>query len=202
MALVASLLLLVVVTLMAVAMFRSYGIQERIAGNVREKQRALHAAQVAEQYAEYWLSGNAASTASITCTTLLDGTLNQGQICNNRPIQGLASDGTKKFDNGVTGLPWKIGGTNVGVTYVPQFGSGIGMNVSTDVMSATQDATHSGVYFDKPRYYISDLGKSADGSGAEVYQIDAAGYGSTAETAAVIESTFQVGAQSWRADQP
>ena len=40
MVLVTSLLLLVVVTLLAVSMFRSFGLDEKIAGNLREKQRA------------------------------------------------------------------------------------------------------------------------------------------------------------------
>src|SRR5205807_8509264 len=38
MVLVTALLLLVVVTLLAVGMFRSFGLDEKIAGNVREKQ--------------------------------------------------------------------------------------------------------------------------------------------------------------------
>ena len=45
--LIASLLLLLVITILALAMFRSMGLGEKIAGNVREKQRALHAAAVA-----------------------------------------------------------------------------------------------------------------------------------------------------------
>jgi len=57
--LVSSLLLLLVVTMLALAMFRSMGLAEKISGNVREKQRALHAAVVAEQYAEWWLSNTA-----------------------------------------------------------------------------------------------------------------------------------------------
>ena len=57
--LVSSLLLLIVVTIIALSMFRSFGIQEKIAGNVREKQRALQAAESAQVYAEVWLTGNA-----------------------------------------------------------------------------------------------------------------------------------------------
>ena len=54
-ALVTSLLLLVIITILALSMFRSFGTQERIAGNLREKERALHAADSAQQYAEWWL---------------------------------------------------------------------------------------------------------------------------------------------------
>ncbi len=56
MVLVTSLLLLLVVTMLAVSMFRSMGLDEKIAGNMRDKQRALNAAETAEQYAENWLS--------------------------------------------------------------------------------------------------------------------------------------------------
>ena len=42
--LVSSLLLLLVVTIMALSIFRSFGIQEKIAGNTRDKQRALQVA--------------------------------------------------------------------------------------------------------------------------------------------------------------
>ena len=40
---ISSLLLLVIVTMIAIAMFKGFGISERIAGNLREKHRALHA---------------------------------------------------------------------------------------------------------------------------------------------------------------
>ncbi len=55
-ALVTSLLLLLIITIVALSMFRGLGTQERIAGNVREKERALHAAVTAQQYAEWWLT--------------------------------------------------------------------------------------------------------------------------------------------------
>lgn len=65
--LVASLLILVVLTVIAVAMFRSFGMQERMAGNLREKTRALEAANSALSYAEWWLSQSNANTG-VACT--------------------------------------------------------------------------------------------------------------------------------------
>src|SRR5271170_6586387 len=82
--LVSSLLLLLVVTIIALAMFRSFGIQERIAGNMREKQRALQAAVSAQTYAEQWLIGNAATSAPVVCNALLNANALQGQICSNQ----------------------------------------------------------------------------------------------------------------------
>ena len=55
MVLISSLLLLIIITILALSMFRSLSTQEKIAGNVREKERALHAAVSAQQYAEWWL---------------------------------------------------------------------------------------------------------------------------------------------------
>jgi type IV pilus assembly protein PilX len=83
-ALISALLLLLVVTIMALAMFRSYGVQEMISGNVREKQRALQAAETAQAFAEFWLSqpGNIAA-GDIVCNSKVNANLNQGQICSN-----------------------------------------------------------------------------------------------------------------------
>src|SRR5689334_8507163 len=86
MALVSSMLLLLIITVLAVGMYRSFGTQEKIAGNVREKQRALHAAESAEQYAEWWITqGNNAQTGAVVCGTpqLNANVGGQGQICSN-----------------------------------------------------------------------------------------------------------------------
>ena len=176
MVLIASLLLLLVVTLLAVAMFRSMGIDSKIAGNVREKQRALHAAESAQQYAEWWLTSNGnAAIAPVGCNAVLSANLGQGQICNST-LQSLNI-------NPAT-IPWKIGTAPVGVTYFPA-----GMNV-TGVTAAGTSAANT--YGASPAFYIGILGPAADGQGI-VYQIDAVGYGGTQNTVAVVESTYEVG---------
>ena len=72
--LISSLLLLLVITILALAMFRSMGLSEKISGNVREKERALHAAVVAEQYAEWWLSSSVnSSQAPVACSASVQG---------------------------------------------------------------------------------------------------------------------------------
>ena len=62
MVLITALLLLIVVTILADGMFRSFGLDEKIAGNMREKHRALNAAETAEQYAEWWLANGGNGT--------------------------------------------------------------------------------------------------------------------------------------------
>ncbi len=183
--LIASLLLLVVVTIMALSMFRGYGIQEKIAGNVREKNRALLAAESAEQYAEWWLANNTTSLpADGTCTALLNANIGQGQICNTPPTS-------------VVTTPWPTGtGQGVGVTYTPP-----GMNVNT--------TASAGSFYYAPTFYITDLGVAGSASSAvpnasnpRVYQIDAYGYGGTPNAVAVVESTYAIGTESKQLDLP
>jgi Tfp pilus assembly protein PilX len=49
-----------------------------------------------------------------------------------------------------------------------------------------------GSYAKIPEYYIYDLGANAGSTPGEVYQIDAVGYGGTANTVAVVESTYLI----------
>jgi type IV pilus assembly protein PilX len=174
--LVSSLLLLLVVTIMALSMFRSFGMQEKIAGNMREKQRALQAAESAQVYAEQWLITNSA-TAPVVCAGPLNANLGQGQICSNKLWTIVAN-------NNVAIVPWQTGaGVNVGVTtYLPT-----NMNVGAASVSNPNS------YFRVPSFYISDAGASADaGVPGEIFQVDAVGYGGNGNTASVVESTFAV----------
>jgi len=184
MALVTSMLLLLIVTILIVAMYHSFTTQEKIAGNVREKERALHAAESAEQYAEWWITqGNNALTLPVACGVPL---LNAnpfndvGQICSNT----LAPQGARpNLGINVTQVPWTIagpGGGPVGVTFLP-----------TGMTTTGPQNVNNPPYFDKPVFYIADLGVAADGQG-EAYQIDAAGYGGSANAVAVVESTYEV----------
>jgi len=185
MALVSSMLLLLIITILVVSMFRSFTVQEKIAGNVREKERALHAAESAEQYAEWWITqGNNALIGSVPCGAgVLDANQLEGQVCSNT----LAATGGPAPNLGiaVTQVPWTIagvGGGPVGVTYVP---AGMTINPAGGYGANGPD------YVAKPTFYIADLGIAADGQG-EAYQIDAAGYGGSLNAVAVVESTYEV----------
>lgn len=176
--LVASLLLLIVVTIIALSMFRSFGIQEKIAGNMREKQRALNAAESAELYAEWFLQQNGNSvTPSTNCVGPLNANLGEGQICANK-ITATPID--------VTQPPYMLNGVRVDVTYVP---STMQIGATTLANAVVGDPK----YWDKPAFYISDLGPSVDPTvPGEIYQIDAYAYGGSQSTVAVVESTFAV----------
>jgi type IV pilus assembly protein PilX len=176
-ALVTSMLLLVIMTIIALSMFRSFSTQEHIAGNLREKERSLHAAESAQQYAEWWLlQGSNLAIGAVACAAgTLSANANQGQICNETPQQlwGIAN---------VSQVPWATQ-----VQYLPP-----GMSVTAGVNGANGDPP----YALTPAFYITDLGPAGDGQG-EAYQIDAYGSGSTAmnvasATVAVVESTYEV----------
>lgn len=176
--LVSSLLLLIVVTIIALSMFRSFGIQEKIAGNMREKQRALQAAESAQVFAEYWLSNGNATAPSVACTGMLDAKIGQGQICANTLPTAVAD---------VTQVPWTIAGVPVGVTYLPT-----NMVISGATSFSAANVANP-TYFGTPTFYISDMGTSADPAiPGEIYQIDAYGYGGSSNTVAVVESTYAV----------
>jgi type IV pilus assembly protein PilX len=177
MALISSLLLLMIITILALSMFRGFGTQERIAGNLREKDRAFHAATSAQQYAEWWLAqNNNAAIGAVACAApLLSANLGQGQICNQTlpNATGLAAGALIVQ----VPLPWALG-----VTYLPP-----NMSVTAGVNGPNGDPPYAAT----PAFYISDVGVAADGAG-EAYQIDAYGYGGAATTVAIVESTYEV----------
>jgi len=177
-ALVTSLLLLLIITILALSMFRSFGSLEKIAGNLREKDRALHAAVSAQQYAEWWLTttaGIADATTPVTCAAgaplYANDNLAVGQICST--TTSLESLGITP-----TVVPWAP------VTYVQYSPTG----ATTPLQLGTNNDPP---YALTPGFYIVDLGPAADAQG-EVYQIDAFSSGATTTTVAVVESTYEV----------
>jgi type IV pilus assembly protein PilX len=175
--LITSLLLLLILTMLAVSMFRSYGVQERIAGNTRDKQRARSAAISAQQFAESWLSTTTSSLSPAACAGIVPST---------GPIPVCSPSTTLDF----TVVPW-----TVGVTYTQFTANAInGVSNVVKTTNATGDtATQAASYYASPMFYITDLGPAPLGiPGGEVYQIDAVGYGGTANTVAVVESTYVI----------
>ena len=176
MVLISSLLLLLVVTILALAIFRNYGMEERIAGNQREKERALHAAESAQQYADWWLSSGLGATTPIICDSMVAVTTPaSGQVCANT-LPTIVTNGN------VANLPWQVGGANVGVSYNPP---NMIMNTAGGVNT----------YYQTPVFYVSYLGLTASSTTSNyqlLYQVDAVGYGGSANAVAVVESTYYV----------
>ena len=113
-----ALMILLMLTPLGVAMFRSFGLQERIAGNTREKQHAFQAAQSALQFGEWWLTQNNATTG-VACS----GALATTQVCSNAATMAT-----------LTTAPWMIGST-----YVP-----INVNGSSPMTISTTGGVGTG----------------------------------------------------------
>jgi len=186
--LISSILLLIVMTLLALAMFHSFGIQELIAGNVREKQRALQSAESAEQYAELWLTapGNVLSN-SVDCTSASVGLVTYSAtslayICQ-KPLASVVTGGV------VSTVPWMIGSNEVGFVFFPgtTTGAGTGGTNTGDLTVSTTGILNS--YYQAPRFYIGLVTAS---SVQAVYRIDAWNYAATTTTPAVVESNYVV----------
>ncbi len=163
--LIVGLLLLLVLTLFGLGMFRSLGLQERIAANTRDKQRAFEGAQSALQYGEWWL-GQTSSRSATTCSGVTSANVSSGmRVCN------LAVTSP-------TSLPWGVRSDYLPPSMTANGGGGLAS--SGDVNYAA-----------KPGMYISYLGLSANGLAA-LYQVTAFGYGGDATTASVVQSTYQI----------
>jgi type IV pilus assembly protein PilX len=178
--LVLSMLLLVVITLLALSMFRSVGIQEMIAGSLREKDRALQSATSAQQYAEWWLtSGNNINNTMACTATPLNANIGVGHVCTNALSTLTAATGLAV----ATTVPWvTAGGVEIGTYVTPP-----NMNANGQASGASL-----GNYWLPPRFYITLLGAAPAGEQGNIYQIDAWAYGGDPNTVAVVESTYLV----------
>lgn len=169
MALISALLLLVVMTVLGVAMFRSFGTLERIAGNTREKQRALSAATSAQTFGEWWLvsSGGINATAGTTCPAGAVTAPATVQVCSAVLANASRPDLWPSWTN-----------------YTPP-------------MLQVGSAGTTNNYVNPPAFYIAYLGGSYDnnqlgGTQTNSYQLDAAGYAGNASSVAVAESVYNV----------
>jgi type IV pilus assembly protein PilX len=181
--LVSAMLLLIVMTILALYMFRSNGVQELIAGNIREKQRANQTAEAAELYAEMWLSttGNVLTNTANCASVGLVAWPSAPSICS-FPLASVTGAA-------VTSVPWQVSGAEIGFTYFPgaTTGAGTGGTNTGDLSVATAGGANN--YYQVPRFYIGLL--QSNGHQA-LYRIDAWNYAGTPNTVSVVESNYLV----------
>lgn len=165
--LIASLLMLIVMTLLAVSMYHNFTVQENVASNTKEKGRSFQLAQSTLQYAEYVLVHNAASLpTSVSCAS---GTVfTTLTICSN---SYSITDPTSA--TGVTSL-----GAYQAYT-----------SMQPNITVSTTSSNNS--YYANPQYYFQYLG-AAPGGGGQIYQVTALSYGSTPNAVAVVQSTYEL----------
>lgn len=164
--LVIGLLFMLVLLMLSVSMFRSFTMQEKIAGNTRDKQRSFEVAQGALQYAESWLNGGHTLTPAACAATTTGLAIASLSVCN----AALATPAT---------TPWPSWYTYP-LLPTAQVAAGGGLTASGDV-----------IYQAQPGVYISYIGATTDQSGL-LYQVTSFGGGGSAETQSVIQSTFRL----------
>jgi len=170
--LIVGLILLVVVSLLSVSMFRSFGLQERIAGNTRDKQRSFEAAQTAVQFGEWWLTNLSGATTGSTCTNPVSGnTLSNMRVCSSE----LAD-------------PWDpatwTSTTAPRIDYQP---TGMAVLAGGGFSTTANDINYQTV----PSLHIQYMGSSSDGK-ALLYRVSGFAQGGNLGTVSVIQSTFQL----------
>lgn len=177
MVLITSILLLLVVTILALAMFRGVGLENRIAGNVMDKQRALQAAASTEDYAEQWLLNNAANATATVCSgATFPSSATTPTVCSNS--LATSTDATSALV-----VPWEMSSAPVGYSYNP---------IATGTNPLFPTAAGPDSYYQAPTVYVADLGSDATYANAVDYQLDAWSYGGSTGTVAVVESIYQI----------
>jgi type IV pilus assembly protein PilX len=174
--LVTGLLFLVVMTMLALAMFRSTGLMDRISANTRDKQRSFEAAQSALQYAEWWLNNNDPGTTTAACTTLASGdTVANIHVCSTALQSDFLTAST--WTGGFTYTPPNLA--------VPSSGDGTGGQVTSS------DTASDVIYYRLPGFYVEYVGVSST-KGGNVYRITAYGYGGDANTKSIVRSMYRL----------
>ncbi len=165
--LIAALIFLLVLSIFSIAMFRGFGLQDKVAGNIREKERAFHAAESNLEYAEWWLTQGSADTGS-TCSGLLNANAGQTKVCSNALANPIS-------------VPWKVGAVDIGFRYLPP--------TTPPMLVLTTGGVNT--YYAAPRFYILYLGIDSTGQNM-LYQVTASGFGGNSSAIAVVQSTFAV----------
>ena len=168
-ALLTSLLILVVVTLIAVSMYKNFGLQEKLAGNTLEKQRSLLAADSAVRFGEWWLS---------------QGNTGSGVVCNGGEIDANVQANMKICSNGLATpgtVPWANRFKYKPPTMTILAGGGLN-TASTGTIGDVNYAT-------SPSLYVSYMGLGPNGK-SMLYQVTGVGYGGSTTTVSVLQSVY------------
>jgi len=172
-ALITALLVLVMLTILGLSMFRGFGLQQKIAGNTREKERSLQAAQSGLNYAEWWINqADPQATNLVACTApKVIGQATDMRLCSN-PLANPTDPST-----------WTAGSAYqpAGMTVSP------GGGVTGSVNSVVSDVN----YAEAPQVYVAYIGLTLNGS-ATLYSVTSAGYGGNGGSASVVQSVFSI----------
>jgi len=179
-ALIASLIILLLMTIVGLSIMRGNSFFEKTAGNTRDKQRALQAAQNALLYGEWWLN-NGGSITNVACSTTATPTAMQ--VCTYDP-----GPSTANLASNVQWFPYLP--TNM---KIQSSGSSTAGGL-VDSTSATSDV----IYSQSPGVYINCISPCGTplGSGQSLFRITAIGYGGIGGvngTVAIVQSVYAAG---------
>ncbi|HTC26766.1 pilus assembly PilX family protein [Dyella sp.] len=175
--LIASMFMLIILTLLAVGMYHSFTLQENMTSNIKEKGRAFQIAQSTLQYGEYQLATNLAQLPVSPCTAAPT-PITQVTICTTTAYN---------IQSPTAGNP------EMSLTNATQYQSVAAPFDTSFTTSQTGGSATSndnlGVYYDYPQLYIQYLGLSPDGQ-SNLYQVTALAYGANANSVAAVQSTY------------
>lgn len=178
--LIASLIIMVVITLIAVAMFRGGGLQEKISGNLREKQRAFDIAQNTLTFGQNWLNANA--PAPVACA---NAAATNSQAANTPVVCAE----TSVYPADASALMTDLKAETAGTPYNPS--GKAALTVST---TGGNDTVYA-----QPRLFIQSIGNQA-GTGNPLYRLTAIAWGGNDSTVAIVQSIYALPAASGAKD--
>ncbi len=182
--LITGLLFLVVMTLIALALFRGTGLMNRISANTRDKQRAFEASQAALQYSGWWLATPAGGGNGTSCSGNTNATVATIHVCTEALDPSLPT---------VAALGW----ISKAFSYTPPNMTVTGAGGGTNGSGVTMDVN----YYAAPGVYVERLGLDPTGT-AQFFQMTAYGYGGDQNSVSVVRSTYKQTAKSTNLKTP
>lgn len=175
-------ILLVVLTMLAFTALRTATMQERMAGNMRDRNIALQSAEAALHAAEQYLS----ATTSPPSATF------NGSACTAKGVYKLVSGVPYFASTGNTfgsGTRWDGSSSDFWNEY-PWETANCSFGSNSDYISfvASADLGKAGKPSKLPRYVIEEL--PANGAGLISYRVTAKGWGSSSNAVVILQATY------------
>ena len=172
----ASLIFLVLLTILGIAMLSGFTQDQLMAGNVREKARALDSAQALLNSAQSWMA--------VPGNTYVGGGWITGQDCSSlSPITVSNALGNQVVCNNAINNP----------TTLPWAGFSMASTPTGMTVSATGGVN---TYAGNPSYHIQYIGTSSSNPPTAIYKVTATGTGGNSDAVAVVQAVYEVQAKS------
>lgn len=164
-----SMLMLLIITVISISMAKSFFLEEGMAGNLREKTRALGAAQTALTYGEWYVANH--QGYGVNCTTA-------GQLANPTICTQAVNISSQNSTSGTNLTVGNSNPFNIYFTYTPE---------NTAYLNVASPGVDT--FYAPPGLYIQFVGLDTSNSDY-IYKITAYGYGGSPTSVAVVQSTF------------